>query len=884
MSVHAVLLGGSGVSEGLRDVLVDYSAAGLLEDFVWVPLAGVGPDTRCLIVSAGAVTTARLVDVVADGLGAGARFAAISALVTGSRSPGTAEVNSVERMLPLGPGDRYRVLLTGSEGIEGEAREAVVGGWHNVLLAPEDSDAPGSGQVLLGADPSPAELGRVLAPRLAALLGLWVGQDRAPLDDEQPSPGPQVRFFRSFTRFLDGAELEQQLKAAVLPAPGRLHLPMIGGQPAQDVPNARAAASEMGERIWARHRRVLDGERAPRSAPRPEPRSWRLAVRLFASFVLASLRNAPGAWLQKAKSAMASAAAATVHDVVYGVGSAYTVVIAGRLPDGRPAQWHEVADAVGELSTALTTSGHLSPQPSPSPLGELWKDFVNGALTLGDAGRRDAALPPVTVGGTVGIIADPSAIVPDPNDVFPLSSGPVEARLGVSSIPAADVLAANRLRTELQRLETTDVTTDAARVRERLESWYPKRSSAFSTAFANPLAKRLSAVTEEIGQLLAVLERLSGSTAVGVDEVRHQRGLGRRVLLTGLIGLLATVAGYYVVDQVAESGWRAWLAVALLLIATVVAMLWVFTHGQAALFRALNAMETAQSELELTRANLGFAISHHRQLVSAYRQFQSWSAILGEVLARPFGTPVAADDSRDPGLESLPRSVRRAAAATSPSALGYVSVDLRRRHLQQGWLSRPLEAIQEDGVRQLGPDAQHLRGVSEAMFTASGLAFLPAWTGVVLERGVGDAPADLVWGEVLEDLRSRPAGANDALVESVRDHGREESVAGFLGALTAPQNARPFPHSVLAPGARVGTASEPQPAVVTRATTGLSSWLNVSELSEGFNSWDLQQVGATTTAPSPQGAAASEAHPSSSAVPPSPTVKTPEVDIDEWTY
>ncbi|PWD51211.1 hypothetical protein C8046_11670 [Serinibacter arcticus] len=164
MSVQAVLLGGSGASEGLRDVLVDYSAAGLLEDFIWVPLTSVGPDTRCLVVSAGTVTTARLVDVVADGLGQEVRFAAITALTTGSRSPGSAEINTVERLLPLGAGRRYRVLLTGSEGVDGDVRDAVLGGWHNVLLAPEDSDAPGAGQVLLGRSRPPPRSGACSRP------------------------------------------------------------------------------------------------------------------------------------------------------------------------------------------------------------------------------------------------------------------------------------------------------------------------------------------------------------------------------------------------------------------------------------------------------------------------------------------------------------------------------------------------------------------------------------------------------------------------------------------------------------------------------------------------------------------------------------------------
>ncbi|WP_146197140.1 hypothetical protein [Serinibacter arcticus] len=455
----------------------------------------------------------------------------------------------------------------------------------------------------------------------------------------------------------------------------------------------------------------------------------------------------------------------------------------------------------------------------------------------------------------------------------------------MSSIPAADVLAAKRLRSELQQLETTDVATDAARVRERLESWYPRRSSSFSTAFANPLAQRLSEVTDEIARLLAVLKRLSGSAAVGVDEVRHQRALGRRVLLTGVVGVLLTGLGYYLVNRLADGAWEAWVAVVLLLVATVAAMLVVFTHGQAALFRALNSMETAQSELELTRADLGFAISHHRQLVSAYRQFQSWSAILGEVLARPFGGADATDEAADHSLEGLPRSVRRGAAAGSPSGLGYVSVDLRRRHLQQGWLTRPLEAVQEDGVRRLGPEAQHLREVPDAMYTASGLAFLPAWTRVVLERGVGEAPAEVVWQEVRDELRDNPTGARSTLVETVRDHGREESLDAFLGALAGPQSARPFPHAVLVPGARVGVAPVPQAPIVTRASIGLSSWVTVSELSEGFNSWDLLQRGATaTTVAEPRTAPEPGADASTTDTPSGRAATQPEVDIDDWTY
>lgn len=881
MTARAILLGGRGAAEGLRDALLDYTAAGLLEEFVWVPLSQAGPDPRCLVVARGGVRTARLVDVVADGLAEPARFASISALLPRSEVPSAAAVNAVARLLPLGVASRYRVLVTGSDGVPSDAdgADVAVGGWHNVLLSPEDSDTPGAGQVLLGGDPSPAEVGRVLAPRLAALLGLWVGQDVAPLDDEQPSPGPQLRFFRSFTRFLDGEDLERELRTAVLPAPGRLSLPMIGGHPAQEVPDPRAAATDMAERIWKRHGRVLEGRRSDVRPPRPEQRSWQRSLSLFLSFVWAALRNAPGAWLGTVKARMASSAAGALHDVVYGAGSAYTVVVAGRLPDGRPAQWEELADAVGSLSAALTTSGHLPQQPAPDALGDLWRDFANGALTLGDAGRRDAALPPVTVGSSLGIVADPGAIVPDPQDEFPLASGSIEARLGFGAVPAADVLAARRLRSDLEQLETTDVAIEAAQVRARLEAWFPRRASAFSTAFAKPLVQRLTAVTDEIRGLLAALARLSGAAAVGLDETRHQTRLGRQVLLAGGIGLALTVLGHVLVDRFVESAWAPWAVVVALLLSTVATMLAMFAAGQAELFRALNALESAQSDLERTRADLGLAITHHRQLVSAYRQFRSWSVVLGEVLARPFGSSQEEERPGTSAVEGLPRSVRRGTAGGSAATVGDVSVDLRRRHLQQGWLTGSLAAVQDDGVAHLGPEAQHLRGTVEPMFTASGLAYLEPWTALVRRDGVGRSPAARLWADVQEEFGTSPARSRDVIVETVDDHGRRETLTSFLGVLTSSTVPQPFPQSVLVPSARVGTALTPERPIVTMAGHGLSSWVTVCELSDGFAGWELAKQGATApVAGAPRGVTQLEG--GGEAAPPG----RPRADIDDWTY
>src|SRR5699024_3165756 len=73
---------------------------------------------------------------------------------------------------------RCIVTRPASGGGRGElARE----GWHNLVIAPEESRGPGRGHTLLAPSTDPIEIGPNAAATIAGVSGLWMGLTSAPL-------------------------------------------------------------------------------------------------------------------------------------------------------------------------------------------------------------------------------------------------------------------------------------------------------------------------------------------------------------------------------------------------------------------------------------------------------------------------------------------------------------------------------------------------------------------------------------------------------------------------------------------------------------------------------------------------------------------------------
>src|ERR1700761_9378659 len=84
-------------------------------------------------------------------------------------------VEQVVRSTARGAGmTLLRMLLTsGRAAFSQPSTSAVVEGWHNLLIAPEDSPAPGLGAVPWGPLAEPLDLAQRAAPVVAAVAGLW---------------------------------------------------------------------------------------------------------------------------------------------------------------------------------------------------------------------------------------------------------------------------------------------------------------------------------------------------------------------------------------------------------------------------------------------------------------------------------------------------------------------------------------------------------------------------------------------------------------------------------------------------------------------------------------------------------------------------------------
>src|SRR5438477_298984 len=82
------------------------------------------------------------------------------------------------------------VLLTRGDAATTTPDSALVlEGWHNLLVAPEDSAAPGLGAVPWGPMTDALDFAQYTAPVIAAIAGLWAGLQQTPFDTAEILPG-----------------------------------------------------------------------------------------------------------------------------------------------------------------------------------------------------------------------------------------------------------------------------------------------------------------------------------------------------------------------------------------------------------------------------------------------------------------------------------------------------------------------------------------------------------------------------------------------------------------------------------------------------------------------------------------------------------------------
>ncbi|HEY6649906.1 MAG TPA: hypothetical protein VI217_22700 [Mycobacterium sp.] len=823
-------------------VLADYSAVGLLATFAWVQATDVGgASTPATVVRDG-----RSEPVVLQQLLTTQRYDRIRLAVLvpieappAERVPLVAEqtIEQIVRSSSMGARiSLLRVLLTrGDTAVTTPDPTMVLEGWHNLLVAPEDSASPGLGAVPWGVMTDPVDFAQCTAPVIAGIAGLWAGLEQTPFDTVEILPGQTVRAVRAYYRRLDTTEVEERLRTRLFDPAGRLPLPRGGQVPVVYVEDVVTATQTMARALWTKHRDVLRGPRLSPGDVGAQAISIWAALRMFFKFMGAALRRAPGAWWSAVTGSVSSVLASTVQGTMFGgKDSAFAVVT-----NAEVANWQDLGRSADTLNTAL--GGALQPEHlAQQDLRALWVDFVNGALTLADGGRRAAGLEPIAVGSGVGVLANAADVVPSGAEQFSAIPTSLSAVIGVSSVEPVDVLGAANLRERLQRAYSDPAAGVEARTAGTdLEGWQGVASRSYAWQVSSILADFLHRARGEVAQLVGQIQL--AASRVSADERLRARQRAVSVILKTFFWSLLLVLG--VLAGIAALGWVRWPFAlwtgGVMLGLYIVVSLALFVLAQRDLFAEMNLRQSQMGELESMQANLRTALQDVSRLSTAYGQLLSWCRVLGVVLRAPFGPAPLARPSPGQLFDGLPRSTQLGVADPGEEQAGDAAHAIERRLYALGWLTQPWQDMVNEA-------AARLREEPDMLFRMPGIGTqsgLDQWSYAVASGRVQPTGADALWGRVEQMFAEEQSRVADELTGTVLipGLGRHVPVQQFGAGITGHRRGRaaPFDASLFSHAATTAGRSAVAIDETAVARGGLGYRAVVVQASDGLPPYDF---------------------------------------------
>jgi hypothetical protein len=844
-STLTVLLAPRASTEEILAVLADYSAAGMLSAFAWIDAAAVGHrSVPAMLVRDGASEPVSLQRLLT---GQRYRRVRVAVLVpvqasredADGRVPLVAEqtVERVVRSASVGADvTLLRLLVTGSAeaGSAHQDQAPVLEGWHNLLIAPEDAPSPDLGSVIIDPLTDPLDLARHVAPAICGVAGMWAGIDTTPFDTVEIVPGQTLRAVRGFYRQLDTADVEDQLRAQLFSTAGRLPLPNGGPVHVVYIEDAALAAQKMARALWTKRRDVLRGPRLSLESPAAQAISIWAAVKMFLRFLGVALRRAPSAWMAAMLGSVSSALAATVQSTMFGrSGSAFAVVA-----DPQVTGWQELGRSADAMSTALL--GQVDGEHrSRRDLSSLWTDFVNGALTLADGGRRGTELEPVNVGAGVGVVHSCADVVPGGADRFSAIPASLAAVIGTDSVEPVDVLAVADLRDRLERAYADQAAgVEARHAAAELERWREGVSKSYAWQVAAILADFMGRARVEVTTLVEQIRAASVSESIDERLRRRQQAIGL-ILKTFGWALFVTLAA---LTGAAALGWSTWsfalICGGILLATYLVVASAMFVVAQRDMFAAMNSRKTALSQLEAMQTNLRSALEDLSRLSMAYGQLLSWCRAVGAFLRAPFGTVAPTGDPRAVLIQGLPRSTQVAVAAAGSDHGDTALHRIQQRLYRLGWLTRPWEQL----LAASAADARTEPANVLAMPGAGSGSALDRWSGALAAEQLTTSGADLLWRRVQQMFDDPAIGVGDSLIDTLMmPDGRRVPAAQFGDGMTEHRTggAAPFDASLFTHAAQTTSSSAVAIDEGMVARHGLGYRAVVIQAGEGLPAYDF---------------------------------------------
>jgi hypothetical protein len=817
------------VPRSVAGILRDWSAVGLLHEYVWLSQEEVSlsaPElTSAAGLRAGDQTRDRLQNLLSDRRFDELTLCVVSAVTGPEAGAGLADPTvaaAVRQEMVHGAQHRtiaVHCILT-RHGADGWDGHGLWDQWHNAVVAPEDAAQPGLRPTRLtsrGAEDLDTQAFYLhAAAAVASVSGLWQGMPAGPFREPDYPNGPAGLVVRGFVRQLSAATVTNQLRTQFADVSAGLPRPQVSSVRLEYVDPAAEprVAAGLAQDVVDRHPEIFEARREP--VPQKATVSGLALLKIFLQFFWASLRRAPGAWLRSVERRYSSSAARMIQGLA-GENSPYKVIVRGVDAAGLSDRMEQLSRATEALAQELNR--HPEADETVPPLAGFWRDVHGGACTLADGQSHVRPLPPPMVGGRPAVFRDPGRIIVRNDDDFEVSAS--LAVQTVDRVRAHDIRTGDLLEGALRQLAeaATRESGEAAAERDRLEDWRRRLKSSYLGQIGTHLDRHLRARIEELLDTLEALESAAAEGGADEDTVASGESLGsglRRGVLALLVVLavilLARLPGLLSNRQAAIA-----ITVTLLVWAGLSAV--AFLNSTQRRFAQLCAEQPADRAEVLAR-NAARTAQEAHTLSVAYLQYLEWATVLSQFFRAPLGTVLAPPAPPSLGGQ-LPRAMQLGHARPDPEAGSRVVSEVRDLVLDPGWLALLWDEVLTDAPGQLvrGGTAVGWPGgsVSRDDLLADRIAdgsSLRAWSALVREQGLPSGPGEAIWLDAREQLFGhRASGLAQELFAQIDLVGRGDAAgtssgeAFLTGLLTAVREPRDFDRELFTAAGRTGAST-----------------------------------------------------------------------------
>lgn len=711
-TVLTVFLGRGMMSEGIRQTLEDFAATGLIRNLVWVDADSFEHSSSEVthlqtgrdgtpelkrrpfneLVSRSRTTRLHLgVINVIDGHGGHLHAGDLTSLIS--------IIDSVCSHHQI---HRSNVMIA-PVGAPLEEDLPILRGYTNLMLAPEDSQSPGTATVTYRHGHTDHRFTLHCVANIASLFGLWEGSTSAPIAQLIPAKGSSFRLVRSFYRRIDGQDVQARMKEKILstkenPLP-RLDIP--GKEmTAQYAENPDSFAQKAAQEILDEFRNPLIGEDTRALVARTQTIGGGAAVRRFLGTWAKKMVTTPKRFFNGLFVESRTLAEDALQAGIYGNTGSAT-----RVGDRVTSSGNDRLDTRGD--THLDDL-HIK---YAADLQSLWEAYANMSMSLLDAeprwvgvGENGHRRPKVVNTGQstrVVVARKTSDVIPGPEANYG-ENLPVEVKVAVDveEVPPYDVEGVAEFERRLAR-ESDRGQRGMGQVIGEFKRWQEQNSRSFAFFVGSGLQGMRRDLEEQERVWQREIVRLSDRERTTVGS-----GLGSAIFRwlgwvtfwsAALFAAFWGIANYRAESVLELSAWAnrfnetdtafkvkffgIWLGIWLL---WWVAQCVCETRDE---LRFTNLRRDIITELDAARKNLVSTQQAQDRLRVGYQQFLSVSKSIGSLLERPFGNIDLERRESPTPVNSMPDSVMFAEALSDSDAVDRLTQQFRRNLYKQGWLS-----------------------------------------------------------------------------------------------------------------------------------------------------------------------------------------------------